>query len=228
MPVREARVVVGIAMDPKVVGTALATRQATMDFRGLKPTATIMAAGMATAVPKPAMPSMKSPKPQARRSASTRISEVTEESMVLMVSMAFVCTTRLYVKIAAVMTRRIGQMARAAPSTAPAAMCTGCWLNGGITARMKEMIAATEQAFHAAIFNTASATISHRMGTIDRAVTINLSSFHEIDNTCLTNLAGWRNHETGGASLCGGQAPEQKQKGGSREGRKARTDCPLQ
>ena len=95
MPVRAAKVVVGIPMEPKVVGTALATKQAIIDLSGLKPTATIIAAGIATAVPKPAMPSMKLPKPHTRRTARIRLSSVTEDSMDLMVSIAPVLTTRL-------------------------------------------------------------------------------------------------------------------------------------
>mgnify|MGYP001754153464 CR=1 FL=1 len=88
--VKDANVVVGIAMEPKVVGTELATRQAKMDLSGSKPTATIIAAGIATAVPKPAIPSMNAPKPQANNKARIRVSEVTEDNINLMVSIAFV------------------------------------------------------------------------------------------------------------------------------------------
>ena len=38
---------------------------------------------------------MKAPKPHASNNASTRVSDVTEESIVLIVSIAFVCTTKL-------------------------------------------------------------------------------------------------------------------------------------
>ena len=95
MPVRAAKVVVGMPIEPNVVGTELATRQAIIERRGLKPSATIIAAGIATAVPKPAMPSMKLPKPQAKRRAKMRLSSDTEASMDLMHSMAPVLTTRL-------------------------------------------------------------------------------------------------------------------------------------
>ena len=84
-----------LPIEPNVVGTEFATRHAMIDFSGSKPTATIIAAGIATAVPKPAIPSMKAPKPHASNNASTRVSDVTEESMVLIVSIAFVCTTKL-------------------------------------------------------------------------------------------------------------------------------------
>ena len=92
--VKDANVVVGIPMEPNV-GTEFATRHAMIDFSGSKPTATIIAAGIATAVPKPAIPSMKAPKPHASNNASTRVSDVTEESIVLIVSIAFVYTTKL-------------------------------------------------------------------------------------------------------------------------------------
>ena len=89
-PVKDANVVVGMAIEPNVVGTEFATKQAKIDFNGSKPTATIIAAGMATAVPKPAIPSIKLPKPQANNNAKIRISLVTEDSIILIVSIAFV------------------------------------------------------------------------------------------------------------------------------------------
>ena len=95
MPVMEARVVVGMPMEPNMVGTPLAMRQARMAVTGWMPSATSMLAGMATAVPKPAMPSRKAPKHQAMSSVRTRLSLETEHSMCLMVSMAPVCTVRL-------------------------------------------------------------------------------------------------------------------------------------
>ena len=89
-PVKDANVVVGIAIEPNVVGTEFATKQAKIDFNGSKPTATIIAAGIATAVPKPAIPSIKLPKPQANNNAKIRISLVTEDNIILIVSIAFV------------------------------------------------------------------------------------------------------------------------------------------
>ena len=89
-PVKDANVVVGIAIEPNVVGTEFATKQAKMDFNGSNPTATIIAAGIATAVPKPAIPSMKAPKPHANNTAKIRISLVTEDNITLIVSIAFV------------------------------------------------------------------------------------------------------------------------------------------
>ena len=94
-PVMEASVVVGMPMEPNMVGTPLARRHTSTAFMGSKPRAIIMEVGMATAVPKPAMPSRKPPKHQPMRSASTRWWELTEVSMTLMVSMAPVWTVTL-------------------------------------------------------------------------------------------------------------------------------------
>ena len=95
MAVMEARVVVGMPMEPNMVGTELAMRQARMASTGATPTATSMLAGMATAVPKPAMPSRKAPKHQPISSTSTRLSAETEQSMALIVSMPAVWTVTL-------------------------------------------------------------------------------------------------------------------------------------
>ena len=91
----EARVVVGMPMEPNMVGVPLAIRQARMEMMGSTPRAIIMEAGMATAVPKPAMPSMKLPKHHTMSSVSTRRSDETEVSICLILSMAWVQTVRL-------------------------------------------------------------------------------------------------------------------------------------
>lgn len=175
-PVNVANVEVGIPIEPKVVGTELATRQAKIDFSGWNPRPTIIAAGIATAVPKPAMPSMNAPKPHAKRMDKIRISGLTEVNIVLMVSMAFVSTTRLYVKIAAVITNKIGQIANATPSNAPDAIIPAS-LPYGTTATIKEITTATKHAFHAGTFNTANATISHRIGNNARITSTTYSPF---------------------------------------------------
>lgn len=90
MPVMEASVVVGIPMEPNIVGTPLAMRHARIAVTGETPSATSMLAGMATAVPKPAMPSRNPPKHQAMSSVRMRLSSETEQSMALMVSMPLV------------------------------------------------------------------------------------------------------------------------------------------
>ena len=94
-PATEAAVMVGMPMEPKAVGVALATRHTRAEKMGSKPRPHRIPAGMATAVPKPAMPSIKPPKPQAIRSTSTRLSRVTAVSIPLMRSMAPVRTVRL-------------------------------------------------------------------------------------------------------------------------------------
>ena len=94
-PVTEAAVMVGMPMEPKAVGVALATRHTRAAWMGLKPRPHRMPAGIATAVPKPAIPSMNPPKPQAMMSTSTRLSQVTAVSIRLMVSIAPVRTVRL-------------------------------------------------------------------------------------------------------------------------------------
>ena len=75
-------------------------------------------------------------------------------------------------KIAAVITKRIGQIARAAPSNAPENMIAGALENGGATAIMKEPIAAIPQAFQAGTFRIARATMSHRIGNKANKVVI--------------------------------------------------------
>ena len=94
-PVMLASVAVGMPIEPNIVGKPLAMRHERIDVTGSRPSATSMLAGMATAVPKPAMPSRKLPKHQAMSSTRMRRSADTEHSMRLIVSMAPVCTVRL-------------------------------------------------------------------------------------------------------------------------------------
>ena len=70
-------------------------RQTLAASSGEMPRPASMPAGMATAVPKPAIPSRKLPKPQPMSRMSTRLSELTEVSICLMVSMLFVWRLRL-------------------------------------------------------------------------------------------------------------------------------------
>ena len=72
----------------------MAARQTPTALTGLTPMPASMLAGIATAVPKPAMPSKKPPKPKAIRRISTLRSALTEVSMALMISMPPVCTDR--------------------------------------------------------------------------------------------------------------------------------------
>ena len=95
IPVMEASVVVGMPMEPNIVGTVLAIRQERIASTGPRPTAMSIDAGMATAVPKPAMPSRNAPKHQPMRRTSTRLSDETEQSIALIVSMPAVWTVTL-------------------------------------------------------------------------------------------------------------------------------------
>ena len=88
IPVTVPSVRVGTPTEPKAVGMALTTRHATMVRMGSKPRATRIPAGMATAVPKPAMPSMKWPKAQPIRSIWMRPSRDMPASICLMSSIA--------------------------------------------------------------------------------------------------------------------------------------------
>ena len=74
--------------EPNIVGTPLAMRQTRMAVTGSISSAISMLAGMATAVPKPAMPSMKFPKPQTMMSAWTRRSSDTRASPLRIVAIA--------------------------------------------------------------------------------------------------------------------------------------------
>ena len=62
----------------------------TAENMGLKPRPIRMAAGIATAVPKPAMPSSTPPKPHVNSNTSSPLSEVIWMNCVLMVSISFV------------------------------------------------------------------------------------------------------------------------------------------
>ena len=95
VPVTEARVTVGTPTEPKAVGVEFTTRQATTVLMGSSPIPTRMEAGMATAVPNPAMPSIKFPNPQPMIRASTRLSWETPASIFLINSMAPVFSVRL-------------------------------------------------------------------------------------------------------------------------------------
>ena len=66
----------------------LATRHMRTALSGSNPTPTRIAVGIATAVPKPAMPSMKLPNPQTMMSAWTRRSSVISASPARIVAIA--------------------------------------------------------------------------------------------------------------------------------------------
>ena len=90
-----ASVVAGSPTAPKPTATVLATRQMTAENIGLKPSPMRMAAGMATAVPKPAIPSRTPPNPHVSSNTSKPLSLVSWINCVLMVSISFVSTRML-------------------------------------------------------------------------------------------------------------------------------------
>jgi len=94
-PVIEARVTVGTPTEPKAVGVELTTRQAITARIGSRPIPTSMDAGMATAVPNPAMPSIKFPNPQPIIRRRTLSSMETPASIFFIKSMAPVSIVRL-------------------------------------------------------------------------------------------------------------------------------------
>ena len=71
-----ASVVAGRPTAPKPTATVLATRQMTAENIGLNPSPIKMAAGIATAVPKPAIPSSTPPRPHVSKSTNNPLSEV--------------------------------------------------------------------------------------------------------------------------------------------------------
>ena len=94
-PVTLDRVTVGMPTEPKAVGKALASIQLRQAATGSIPRPTKMPAGMAMAVPKPAMPSRKPPKHQPISRMSTRRSADTPVSIPLITSIAPVLRVRL-------------------------------------------------------------------------------------------------------------------------------------
>ena len=85
-----ASVVAGNPTAPKPTATVLAIKQITAENMGLKPKPIRMAAGMATAVPKPAIPSSTPPRPHVSSSTSRPLSEVIWINCVLIVSISLV------------------------------------------------------------------------------------------------------------------------------------------
>ena len=117
-PTKFARVLVGIPMDPNGVGVPLAIKQTKQENKGPKPKDTSIEAGMAMAVPNPAIPSIKPPKHQAINKTRIRLSLDTDVIICLMISMPFVSQHKLYVNTAAMMTKMIGHIAIRMPSSA--------------------------------------------------------------------------------------------------------------
>ena len=122
-----------------------------------------MPAGMATAVPKPAMPSMNPPKHQAMSRARIRRSLEMEVIICPITSMAPVLTHRLYVNTAAMMTSTMGHRAMRKPSRLALATCPAGMPHHAM-ASAQEMTNDPIAAFHAGHLKTSSMTTNHRMG----------------------------------------------------------------
>ena len=93
-PVIAEMVAIGTPTDPKAVGIELTTRHPTTTGTGSIPSAIRIPAGIATAVPNPAIPSIKWPNPHAIKRASTRWSAETPASIFLIFSIAPVSSVR--------------------------------------------------------------------------------------------------------------------------------------
>ena len=94
-PVTLASVTVGTPTLPNAVGAAFTIRRAKTVGRASKPIATRIPAGIATAVPNPAIPSMKKPKPNPMIRARIRLSSETPDSIFFIVFMPPVFKDRL-------------------------------------------------------------------------------------------------------------------------------------
>ena len=161
-------------MAPKAGDAALPIKQITADAIGSNPSPTIMAAGIATAVPKPAIPSMKLPKHQPRINAATRLSLDTDASMFLITSIPPVRRLRLYTNMAPNIMIPIGQMAARAPSNAPVPTSTTDIPYTAIHSTAV-MIRPMPQALKPDILNAVIEMISHAIGIIARITCNNIT-----------------------------------------------------
>ena len=88
-------VVTGTPTAPNPVATVLPTKDTRAENMGLNPSPMRMAAGIATAVPKPAMPSSNPPNPQTSNSTSNPLSSVIEVNCFLITSICLLSTNIL-------------------------------------------------------------------------------------------------------------------------------------
>ena len=166
-PVSLARTLVGTPTEPKAVGVEFATRQQRTALAGSKPTPTRIAHGIATAVPKPAIPSMKFPKPHATSSARKRLSEDSEQSPPLMSAIAPDVSVIAYVKSAANMTSPIGNKPVETPCAAHPANSPAD-IPRQKSASAAPTTSAARAAFHAGAFTTTSAATRTAIGRSER------------------------------------------------------------
>lgn len=90
-----ARTMTGTPTAPKAVGTLLAMRLTSAEKTGLNPRLMRIAAGMATAVPNPAIPSSSPPNPQVMSSTWMHLLEEMDENWALSTSIFPVCRSTL-------------------------------------------------------------------------------------------------------------------------------------
>jgi hypothetical protein len=120
-PVMVAIVVTGIPIVAKGVGIVFARRHTTIENIGLNPRETRMLPGINTGDPKPAIASRKDPNPQASMRTIILLSLDIPVINLIITSMPPVATEYLYSISAAIVTNRIGQKAKIAPSAAAVA-----------------------------------------------------------------------------------------------------------
>ena len=154
---------VGIPIDPNGVGTPLAIRQTKHENNGSKPKATSILAGMAMAVPKPAIPSINPPKHHATNKTKIRLSLETLVIICLMISIPRVRNDKLYVNTAAIMTTIIGHSAIKKPSPAALIVFRKLWCQIAMD-KSAEIIKEPKAALYVGHPSTVSANISHKMG----------------------------------------------------------------
>ena len=99
------------------MGVEFAIRHATTELIGSSPIPASIEAGIATAVPNPAIPSIKLPNPHPIISIMILLSPEMPASIFFIKSIAPVLSVRLYVKRAAIITRHIGHNAFRVPSS---------------------------------------------------------------------------------------------------------------
>ena len=162
-PTKLASVTVGIPMEPNGVGTPLAIKHTKHENNGLKPNATSMLAGIAIAVPNPAIPSIKPPKHHATSNTKIRLSLETLVIICLMISMPRVRKDKLYVNTAAIMTTIIGHKAIKNPSQAAVKVFRKLCCQIAMD-KSAEINKDPNAALYVGQFNTVSANISHKMG----------------------------------------------------------------
>ena len=109
-------VVTGKPTVPNAVGVVFAIKQMIAALIGVNPNETIIAAGIATAVPYPATPSINPPNPHASNNACARLSFVIFPNIFFITFISPVFTDNSYANIAAITTIPIGIHATANPS----------------------------------------------------------------------------------------------------------------